>query len=176
MLDRALGAVAIPANPKGNWRDRLTALLGSYLRVLYDGSGLAQLALTIIPTGPNALRLFEALLDLLLEGGIHPTVAAWAVDLLTLHVVAVAAEQSVHRDQNFTLGPVYQAINAASAKDYPRVHALREEMLSGEDLQSDGHERFNWGIDVLINGILNAPAIPGIRPPVNPNEKAESGP
>ena len=97
MLDRALGAVELPAAGEGGWRDRLTAVLASYLRVLYDGPGLAQLALSTIAVGPHALRLIETLLDVLLEGGIDPPVAAWAVDLLTLHVTAVAAEQDVRR-------------------------------------------------------------------------------
>jgi len=154
MLDRALGAVALPAAGEGGWRDRLTAVLASYLRVLYDGPGLAQLALSTIAVGPHALRLIETLLDLLLEGGIDPAVAAWAVDLLTLHVAAVAAEQDVRRAQGDTFGPVTRAIAAAPAADYPHIHALRAELLSGEGA------RFGWVVDLLINGVLHAPALP----------------
>ncbi len=173
MLDRALGAVTLPADREGGWRDRLTAVLASYLRVLYDGPGLAQLALSTIPVGPHALRLIETLLDLLLEGGIDPGVAAWAVDLLTLHVAAVAAEQDVRRAQGDTFGPVTRAVAAVSAADYPHIHALRAELLSG------GSARFGWVVDVLINGVLHAPDLPrataGVaRPPVNPIDQEES--
>lgn len=154
MLDRALSAVALPAAREGGWRERLTFVLASYLHVLYNGHGLAQLALSTIPTGPNALRLLETLLELLLEGGIDQAVAAWAVDLLVLHVTSVAAEQSVRRDQGYSFGPVIGAINAVSEADYPRIHGLREELLSG------GLARFGWGVDVLINGILHAPTLP----------------
>ncbi|HMA35742.1 MAG TPA: TetR/AcrR family transcriptional regulator C-terminal domain-containing protein [Chloroflexia bacterium] len=176
MLDRALAAVALPAARAGGWRDRLAAVLASYLRVLYNGPGLAQLALTTIPAGPNALRLIETLLDLLLEGGIAPPVAAWAVDLLTLHVAAVAAEQSAHRAQgDDALGPVTRAVAAVSAADYPHIHALRAELLSG------GDTRFGWGVDVLLNGVLHAPDLPpataGVaRPSVNPTAQKESNP
>jgi len=155
MLDRALGGVALATVREGAWRDRLTAVLTSYLHVLYDGPGLAQLALSTIPVGPHALRLIETLLDLLLEGGIDPPTAAWAVDLLTLHVAAIAAEQDVRRVQGDTFGPVTRAIAAAGAADYPHIHALREELLSG------GATRFAWVLDVLINGVLHAPAPPG---------------
>ncbi len=159
MLDRALAAVALPTDREGGWRDRLNAVLASYLRVLYDGPGLGQLALSTIPAGPYALRLTETLLDLLLEGGIQPAVAAWGVDLLTLHVAAVAAEQSTHRAQgDDTLGPVTQAVGAVSAADYPHIHALRDELLSGGD-----GARFGWGVEVLINGILHAPDLPPAR-------------
>jgi len=154
MLDQALGAVAYPAAEEGGWRDRLTAVLTSYLRVLYAGPGLAQLALSTIPVGPQALRLIETLLGLLLEGGIDPAVAAWAVDLLTLHVAAIAAEQDVRRAQGDTFGPVTRAVAAVSAADYPHIHALRAELLSG------GAARFGWVVDVLINGVLHAPDLP----------------
>ncbi len=154
MLDRALGAVALPAAREGEWRDRLRAVLASYFRVLYDGPGLAQLALSTIPAGPHALRLGETVLALLLEGGVEPGVAAWAFDLLTLHVAAVAAEQSVRRGQGDTFGPVTQAIAAAPAEDYPHIHALRAELLSG------GDARFGWVLDVLIDGVLHAPDLP----------------
>ncbi len=174
MLDRALGAVALPAAHAGGWRERLTAVLASYLRVLYDGPGLAQLALSTIPVGPHALRLIEMLLDLLLEGGIDPPVAAWAVDLLTLHVAAVAAEQDVRRAQGDTFGPVTRAIAAADAADYPHIHALRAELLSG------GSARFGWVVDVLINGVLHAPALPraaantAAGPSIDPIAQGES--
>ncbi len=169
MLDRALGAIALPIQ-EGGWRDRLTAVLWSYLNVLYDGPGLAQLALSTIPAGPHALRLIETILDLLLEGGIDPAVAAWAVDLLTLHVAAIAAEQDVRRDSGDTFGPVTRAIAAVSAADYPHINALRNELLSG------GSARFGWVVDVLINGVLHAPALPraavGVTlPPINPIEQ-----
>jgi len=163
MLDQALGALAFPITQEGGWRDRLKAVLTAYLRVLYDGPGLAQLALSTIPVGPHALRLLETLLDLLLEGGIDPAVAAWAVDLLTLHVAAVAAEQSVRRAQGATFGPVTRAVEAAPAADYPHIHALRVELLSG------GSTRFGWGVDVLINGVLHAPALPPVPSAVAPS-------
>ena len=168
MLDRALGAVALPSTREGGWRERLTAVLSSYLRVLYDRPGLAQLALSTIAVGPHALRLIETLLDLLLEGGIDPPVAAWAVDLLTLHVAAIAAEQDMRRAGGDTFGPVTRAIAAAGAADYPHIHALRAELLSG------GSARFGWVLDVLITGVLHAPAPPpattntAARPPAIP--------
>jgi len=184
MLDRALGAVALPAarededEGEGGWRERLTAVLVSYLRVLDDGPGLGQLALSTIAVGPHALRLVETLLNLLLEGGIDPPVAAWAVDLLTLHVAAVAAEQDARRAGGDTFGPVAQAIAAAPAADYPHIHALRAELLSGgEEMPSGGNVRLGWVVDVLINGVLHAPAIPlaptdAARPPAAPTTQA----
>jgi hypothetical protein len=40
----------------------------------------------------------------------------------------------------------------ATAATYPRIVSLGGDMLSGTPA-----ERFNWGIDVLINGMLATP-------------------
>jgi AcrR family transcriptional regulator len=157
MLDQALGTVSMlsPLEQAGGWRERLTAVLISYLNVLSERPGLAQLALSTIPTSPNALRLIETILGLLLEGGIGPEQAAWAVDLLTLYVAAISAEHDVRRSQGFNFEAVTQTITNVPAADYPHVHALREQLLSG-----GGPTRFGWALDVLINGILHAADLP----------------
>lgn len=154
MLDQALGAVTLATNQEGNWRERLTTLLSSYVIVLYNRPGLAQLAQRIIPTGPNVLRLIETILSLLLEGGVNPGVAAWAVDLLVLYVTSIAAEQDIRRDKGDDFEQAVRAINASSAAEYPHIHALRAELMSGEGA------RFGWAVDVILNGVLRTPIPP----------------
>ncbi len=68
-------------------------MLESYGRVLMATPGLAQLALSTIAAGPNSLRVIEALLEALEEGGLDSGTAAWAVDLFLLYVTAISAEQ-----------------------------------------------------------------------------------
>jgi len=60
--------------------------------------------------GPNALRIIEALLGLLGEAGVEQATAAWAVDLITLYVTAIAAEQSQRRRQPDPLGTITQVV------------------------------------------------------------------
>jgi hypothetical protein len=43
-------------------------------------------------------------------------------------------------------------IATASPKTYPRIAALGDEMLAGTP-----EERFTWGLDLLINGMLATP-------------------
>ena len=43
---------------------------------------------------------------------------------------------------------------ATTGESYPRIVRLGDEMLSGT-----GTERFHWGLDVLINGILGTPRV-----------------
>ena len=148
MLDRALAAVPVTAAGSLPWRDRLKTFLMAYLVVLYKRQGLAQLALQTIASGPNTMRIWEALLGLLKEGGVDDLRAAWGLDLLILYVTAIAAEQSVRRENNRGLGRVEKALSTVSEKQFPLVFALRETLLSGE-----GETRGEWALDVIIDGI-----------------------
>jgi AcrR family transcriptional regulator len=152
VLDRALAAVDIRGGKRRGWRERLKSVLESYARVLFKSRGLAQLALGAIAVGPHALRILDAILGLLEEGGVDRATAAWAVDLLVLYVTATAAEQSERPSPTDALGPVAQAIARAPADQYPHIHAAGAELVSGE-----GEERFSWAIDVLITGVLQRP-------------------
>jgi AcrR family transcriptional regulator len=70
VLDRVLGEVVTPPEQDGDWRYRLKATLRSYSEALYARPGLAQVALSTIPSGPNTVELTESLLDLLERGGV----------------------------------------------------------------------------------------------------------
>jgi AcrR family transcriptional regulator len=151
VLDRALAKVNV--RPAGNdWRERLEALLRSYARVLAASPGLARLAFGTVAVGPNALRVSEALLALLEDGGVDLPTGAWAVDLLTLYVTALMAEHAGGLDPATPDGAVARAIAGARADEYPRVAAARAHLLSGS-----GDERFLWALDVLLQGILHTP-------------------
>src|SRR5262249_34521961 len=138
VYDRGLAAVKTTTSSKLDWRGRLVELLTAYLRVLVRTPGLAQLAMRTIAIGPNALRILERMLELLHEGGVDRGTAAWAVDLLTLYVAAIAAEQSVRRQQSDPLGPLARVINAVSVEQYPMIFAARAELMSG------GFHRVAW--------------------------------
>jgi AcrR family transcriptional regulator len=148
VLDRALAHVSTKASKDKPWQERLNALLVSYFRVLLRHPGLAQLAMSTIAAGPNALRLLETLLGLLAEAGVDEPSAAWAVDLLMLYVTAIAFEQSQRAHAGDPLGNLASVIGAVSEAEYPRVHRVREALLSG------GKQRFTWALQVLLEGIL----------------------
>ncbi|GAB2983844.1 TetR/AcrR family transcriptional regulator [Amycolatopsis acidiphila] len=149
VLDRALDAVAV-GEAGEPWRDRLDGLLRSYAELLSTSPALAQLAVQTTAVGPNALRIAEALLEIFAEAGVEPATAAWAIDMLTMFVAAVAAEHALGSNPAAPDGPVAQAINRAAASEYPRVHAARDHIMSGT-----GEERFTWFIDILVRGILS---------------------
>jgi AcrR family transcriptional regulator len=158
MLDRALAAVRLPKAHNSLWRDRLKALLLSYFRALYERQGLAQLAMSTIPSGPNSLRIWEIMLGLLKEGGVEDLKAAWGVDLLTLYVTAIAAEQSLRRESGQVLRRVETALSAVSAEEFPLIFASKKALLCGE-----GKTRGAWALEVIIEGIVGGP-VPRWRP------------
>jgi AcrR family transcriptional regulator len=155
VLDRALGKVATKAVRNKSWEERLTGVLGSYYQVLTQHRGLAQLAMGTIAAGPNALDFMEALLEILAEAGVEESVAAWAVDLLILYVTAIAFEQTQRGDKADPLAPVARAVGTVSESTHPRIHRVREALLSG-----DGKTRFSWALRVMLEGILRVPIAP----------------
>ncbi len=156
VLDHALADVALPARPSAGWRERLKDLLGTYYGVLCARPGLAQLAMTTLPVGANALRMTDLLLGLLLEGDMPGSTAAWAVDLLTLYVTAVAAEHTMRGSHEEALKRAERTMSAVAAADYPHIYAVRDSLFSGD------RGRIDWALDVLLTGLMaHAPPSPG---------------
>src|ERR1035437_7025278 len=125
VLDRVLGEVVTPAGRDGDWRYRLKAALRSYSEALYARPGLAQVALSTIPSGPNMVELTESLLALLEQGGVERGRAAWAVDLLLLHTSAFAAERDNRRSgDEVALRRAQEALGSVSPDEHPHIHAL----------------------------------------------------
>ncbi len=158
VLDELLGAVDLsPATADGEWRDRLVRILTSYTSVLFEYPGLAQSALVARPFGKHYLKLLEALLALLDEGGLEPDRAAWLVDLLLQFATATAAEHA-HRAPGDTAQSEadWQAlatvVRDVSPRTHPHIAALGPRLLSGSP-----QDRLAWGFDVLIAGARHAP-------------------
>lgn len=149
VLDRALAAVKVDET-EGSWRDRLEGFLRRYIEVLMSSPAVAMMAFQTTAVGPNGLRIAETLLGLLAEAGVDQANAAWALDMLTMFVTAVAAEHAHGSNPGAPDGPVAKAIHRAPANEYPRVHAARHDIMSGT-----GDERFAWSVDVLVRGILS---------------------
>lgn len=156
MLEELLGEVDLGAvQAAGDWRDRVESVLESYGQVLAANPGLARSALVAPPSGPNYLRLLDALLALSAEGGIPDAQAAWGIDLLLLVTTASVVEHTGHGgtpEAERERSALTSAINAASAAEVPRVAALGELLLSGEPAQ-----RRTWAVRMLLEGALRTP-------------------
>jgi AcrR family transcriptional regulator len=155
MLDELLAGLDLsPVTAKGNWRDRLVAVLWSYAIVLAEHPELAQSALVTRPSGAGYLNLVDGLLALL-SVEVPADRASWAVDLLLHFATSTAAEQGTRElaiDAREEEDRLAEAIGTASAASYPHIAALGLDLLSGA-----GPDRLSWGFHVLINGILQTP-------------------
>jgi AcrR family transcriptional regulator len=153
ILDALVGRMT-PIARTGTWRDRLHALLAAYTRLLSEHPVVARMTVATHPSGPNYLGLVESILELLHEGGISDENAAWGVDVLLASVTATAVEHGAdapNADPE-ALTTLAAGIATVSADAYPRIVQLGNDMLSGTP-----PERFDWGLDVLINGIIGTP-------------------
>jgi AcrR family transcriptional regulator len=150
VLDEVLGALKL-ARGRKPWRERLIALLTSYVELLTGYPALGKTALFTRPSGPSSVGLWEAILALLEEGGIVGQDAAWAADFLLQRATATAAEEGERLRESSTPAAdaqVEDVLNRVSRKDHPHLAALTAQMLSGSPAT-----RLAWSLEVLLDGI-----------------------
>ena len=160
LLDAVIGLVPVPEPDPARWREQLVELVVEWLRTLDRYPGVARVALADIPTGTNGLRAVEMMLGLLRAGGVPDLAAAWGADALSLHVTGNAAERSIQAERGWSdaEGRAYhedlqRTLEGLPAETHPNIAALLPFLVAG-----DGEQRFRFGIDVLLNGMLHTPA------------------
>jgi AcrR family transcriptional regulator len=166
MLNEVLGTVPVPVADPEHWREQLRTLLGDLVRAMEAHPGIAGIALGYIPTEPNAMRTAEAMLSLLAAGGIGPQASAWAVDLLSLYVTALAYESGEyklpagdgHEAMIAMISGIRQKYQQLPSTEFPLLQAMALQLTVG-----DGEQRFGFGFDVIVNGLL-ATAEPATPP------------
>lgn len=154
VLDHGLGELVLPELTDENWKEQLFRALDEYAMLLIEQPGLAELSLQAIPIGNHAFRLNEHLLAILQKGGITSTSAAWGMDLLLLYVSSVAFEQaarSKYGDEQ--MAETRRNYQTSDSVRFPLIHSLKEELFSGDTVSK---ERFYWGMDVIVSGIVQA--------------------
>ena len=161
LFDAAIASVQTEPTDPARWREQLQELASRMVHVMAEEyPGIAKLAMTHIPSGENAMRITESVLSLLKAGGVEDQAAAYAADLLTTYVNAIAYEHSTyarvheHPEQKLDeVARVAERFASLSPELYPTLAALGPRMTYG-----DGDERFALGLDVLLNGLLATPA------------------
>jgi AcrR family transcriptional regulator len=159
VLDYGLGELVLPERPEGTWKNQLFQALDAYATLLMEQPGLAELSLQVIPVGTNAYRLNECLLECLHKGGITSTSAAWGMDLVLLYISSFAYERAARsKYEEEQMGNVQLSYQAIDPIQFPLIHSLKKELFSGD---IDSKERFYWGIEAILNGILPPNPIQG---------------
>ena len=149
VIDRVLGEIAIPA--RGGWRTRIEALMRDSRRVLLEHPDLIPHVLARQTTGPNALRLGEAVLDQLHRGGVTGDRAVRALQVLLIHTIGAAAFEAPRRADPDPAARTARARAAATSLDpatHPRTTASADALAS-----HPGDELFTSGLRWILDGL-----------------------
>lgn len=154
ILDELLAGLDLGSGAAGQWRDELIDLLCRYTEVLFSYPALARSVLALWPSGPNYLRLINAVLGLLDAGLVPAQQAAWGVNLLLQLATATAAEHGTRRETHTSPDALTTAVAEADAERYPHIARTATALWSG-----NGRQRQQWAFDALIAGIAGT-AVP----------------
>lgn len=158
MLERVAGEIELPAEPDpARWQDQFREIARNSQRVWTAHADISRVSLARIPTGYNQLRITEALLGILLAGGVPPKVAAWALDRFGLLIDADAYEASVYgarMKQGFDPETYFTHIQDyyrnLPPERFPQITSMVDALMEG-----DGAERFEFGLELFIRGLAS---------------------
>lgn len=80
LLDRVLEEVELPEPDPKRWQEQLRELGHQLHTVFGRHRDVAVVALATVPTAPNALRIAEGMLAIMLAGGVPVRVAGLSLD------------------------------------------------------------------------------------------------
>jgi AcrR family transcriptional regulator len=161
MFDEVCGYIEVPSEiDPSRWKEQVKELARSGHEALLAHNDLARSVFATIPSGPNALRASEAMLALLLAGGVPPRLAAWALDRIFLYMSADALEVSIWRglvrdsgtDKETYLDELSEDLvgyyGTLPADTYPAITANARAFVSGNP-----DDRFEFGLSLIIDGL-----------------------
>jgi AcrR family transcriptional regulator len=159
LLDAVIGEVVIEEADPARWQEQLKDACRSLYATLNRHPGIALINIAHIPTGPNALRSAEAMLKIVLAGGLSPDAAGLAIDLVTLYPTAVAVEESIWQDrarahpdggesEASVVAQVDSYFRSLPPELFPVITAMAP-YLTGPS----GELRFEFGLGVLVAGL-----------------------
>ena len=154
LIDHVAGDIEVPDPDPERWQEQVKDVLRAIHRTFLAHRDLAGASLANIPTGPNAMRVVDRFLALLLAGGLSRQAAAYAADLLPQYVTASAYEFSlferrVEREPEYfeQLGAYYKAL---PADRFPVLAALVDQLMAPDE---EPAARFEFGLDVIMRGL-----------------------
>lgn len=142
-------AAGIRTDMHGGWRTRLAELGRDIRRVALAHRGLADVLLRSGATGPQALRIADAILGALEDAGLDQDDAQDAYDLFFTYVLGSAGRQTTATAPARWRG-FEKALDQAEPDTYP---ALQRATRSGTTRDDDA--RFAGGLDLVLDAIAD---------------------
>lgn len=160
VFDEMCGTITPPPPEPGRWKEQVKELARAGHQAMLEHNDLARAALANIPTGPNALRISDAMLGMMLSGGVPPRIASWALDRIFLYMTADAYELSIWRSQVVAAGSDKDTYLEQLTSDlhayylelppetYPYLTKHAATLVAGA-----GDDRFEFGLDLIVEGL-----------------------
>jgi AcrR family transcriptional regulator len=160
LFDAVLATIELEETDPARWREQLHALANRMVRTMVeDFPGSAIMGMAAIPTGDHALRITESMVSLLRAGGMSDEALAYAPDLASMYVTAIAYEQALYAElysdpdhEQREIARVIQHFQSITPDRFPVTASIAALMTRGT-----GQERFSLGLDIIINGLLSTP-------------------
>jgi AcrR family transcriptional regulator len=142
-------AAGVRTDLPGSWRARLTELGHAIRRVALTHRGLADVVLRSGTTGPQALRLADAILHALQDAGLDRDDAQDAYDVFLTYVLGSAGRQTTA-----TAPARWRAFETALDETEPETYpALQRATRAGTTRDDDA--RFAGGLDLVLDAIAD---------------------
>ncbi|RNL79864.1 TetR/AcrR family transcriptional regulator [Nocardioides marmorisolisilvae] len=158
VVGRVCALWEIPDPDPERWDAQLRECLISLLGILRAHPGVARCTMGMIPVERGMLAVVERLIGLLKAGEVPDQYIAWFVDVSSLFVGSVAAEEDIWRERMADIGEapseeetvveVREVFSELPVAEFPLLSGMAEAMTTGT-----GDERFEFGVDVLISGL-----------------------
>jgi AcrR family transcriptional regulator len=155
LIGELCSRVQLPTADPARWQEQFldvcTQLRDQFLRY----PGVAAAAMAAVPADLATLRVGEAMLGILLAGGVPAQAAAWAADAAFLYVTAYCLEAATAQHQSEDVdgrivdrGEIVERLRMLPAETFPNTVAHARELTAGT-----GHERFDFALDLILNGL-----------------------
>jgi AcrR family transcriptional regulator len=160
IIGRLSSELVLPEPDPDRWREQILEVYAQIRDQYLRYPGISRAALATVPTNLETLRVSEAILAILLAGGVEPRTAAWALDALSLYVAAYTLEISlVHarktdQDQEWVLSrdELLHRLGTLPADRFPRTRDHAAELTSGS-----GHQRFDFTLNLMLDSLTRQP-------------------
>lgn len=157
VIERVAGEVQLPGEPDpARWQEQLKEYARSVKATFARHRDLARASFARIPTGENALVAAEWMIAVMRAGGLQDRVVGLAADLLSLYVMGIAYEDGLQAGEGWTPDQADEFISqlrgyfASLPSDrFPNVVALAGPLTEG-----DADARFEFGLEVLVQGLI----------------------
>ncbi|MFJ2029997.1 TetR/AcrR family transcriptional regulator C-terminal domain-containing protein [Streptosporangium sp. NPDC087985] len=162
IYEEVMGEIQVPEPDPERWLEQLREVAMEAFRVFSAHADIAKVGLSTIPTGPNALRVAEAQLAIMLAGGVPPKIASLMLDRLALYICADTYEGSLYLSRQRTsgkdlesfmgefFGQIEEFYRSLPADRFPHLVAQVDNLM-----EAGGVERFEFGLDLLLRGLVS---------------------